>query len=591
MNMEDNTGYVVRQSLRKLLPPMVFSGMSSTLGGVVVDFVMVSLFCGAEGLAVVALFYPLCFVWDAIGDVFGVGATTAFSIAKGERDLVKAQAVFSQSLSWLVLLLSLVASVSIVGNGALLSFFHLDAALRPAAAKYGIWTAISMVVCTLNNVLREFVNSDNRPKLAMACATTKVSLCLVLDAFFMGVLKTGVVGSLYAFCIACAVPALICTGAILSQRSSLQLQLGQLHLPTLISILKLSYLPLVENLGSGLTGMVFNRLLYIRFGAPALAILAMVLAAESLLTALYKSLAHASMQIVGVFFGERNAGGVKTAALTGLGAGLVAALGATGALLVYPDWIPAVFGFPSSDYLLPCNHALRCLALASMLSFTGFYAAAFFQTTERSGTTLALSLARNPILPLLSGTILLTLNQLNLFWFHYLLANALLVLLLAVVIGVIYRRALDPDAFWLNGAGPRPGLSYKFLIRAAEGTAQLNDYLEMQELFLCRHYFPVEVIPKLRLAMEELVVYAVGSVCNQNSFIDVHMRIEGTGSLKMSVSFDGSMAGSKNALHDGSPDDDLLGLRILRHLADEFYCDCIYGFTYIRATFIRGPGN
>ena len=100
MIRSENLLFIIPLTLRKLLPPVIFSAASSQIATTLASFIIISIFCGTDGLAVLALFLPLNYLWDVLDDAMGLGGTTLFAVSKGKRDPAQSQAIISQSLTF-----------------------------------------------------------------------------------------------------------------------------------------------------------------------------------------------------------------------------------------------------------------------------------------------------------------------------------------------------------------------------------------------------------------------------------------------------------------------------------------------------------
>ena len=76
----ENLLFIIPMTLRKLLPPMIYAATVSQISNALIVFILISIYCGTDGLAILALFLPLNYLWDGIDDVFNQGGTTLFAL-------------------------------------------------------------------------------------------------------------------------------------------------------------------------------------------------------------------------------------------------------------------------------------------------------------------------------------------------------------------------------------------------------------------------------------------------------------------------------------------------------------------------------
>ena len=73
----ENLLFIIPMTLRKLLPPMIYAATASQISNALIVFILISIYCGTDGLAILALFLPLNYLWDGIDDVFNQGGDHA----------------------------------------------------------------------------------------------------------------------------------------------------------------------------------------------------------------------------------------------------------------------------------------------------------------------------------------------------------------------------------------------------------------------------------------------------------------------------------------------------------------------------------
>lgn len=565
--------------LGRLLPPMIGASLASCIGAVVIDFVLIAAFCGTDGLAVLAFYLPLTYLWDIIDDSFCSGATTLFAIAKGEKAPDKAQAIFSQSLTFVLFACLLLGVVFSFLNPHLLDWFNLSGDLRLSAEKYGYFFAFASGANVLSNVARNFVNSDSAPNWAFVAVLVKMFFVIVLSIVFMGTMGSGVVGSQYALLIAGVVSSLVSLGYFTFGDSALKLRFAVLTFRRCKDILKLSYCKIIENLGVASLGVVFNYFLYHTFGSYAVVIQCALLTIYALFWSIGEPIIYAGCQIIGMYHGEEDNTGIKITAKTIMAIGLVISGMITLLLMGFPEMVGAGLALDIRSDSATWNNALRCFAVSISLSFFNLFVLAYYQTIGKTTMSFLLSLARSFAFPLIVGCILILFHRLNLFWFYFIISEVLVLLVLCAVVFSVPRKTGVIPVWLLPPRENHDKLIYHFMI--SDKSAELDDYIEMSVMFLENNGARAEHIASLPEGMKILAGYALDHAKPGEHMIDFRIQLLADRQIKMSVRWIGEH------VDFGDNPDGMAGIIRLQELTDDYYYDRIYGFHYVSVLFRR----
>lgn len=579
MLISKNMVAITHQVFYKLLPPMIFSSVSSQIACMLIDFILISTFCGADGLTVLALFLPFTYLWDIFDDAFSTGGTTLFAMAKGARNHQRQQDVISQSLTFLLSLLGMLGVVCFVAAPLIVGSLDLPEQVKASAQAYGRWFGLAMGANAFCNVIRNFVNSDSGPRHATVAAVVKIALTIVLEVLFLGKLDLGVEATMYALGLAGVGSALICGLHFYSQRQYFQLRPALLSWADLRTIFRLAYSKIVENLGLAAVGTVFNYLLLSNFGSMALVIQGALLTIYSVVSGVSVPVINAGNQLVGLYRGEDDAGGILITVRYVLQVNFAIGIILTVLMEIFPLETAAVLALDLPGDDRAWIFALRFFALSLVFAFCNLSLLSYYQTLGRARMALILSLLRSVVAPLLCGWLLLFLHSQDSFWLYYLLAELLTMGSIYLVVRRVAREEENPSLLLLEDGNGKDVLSHDFLMNGSEHRARI--LIEIAKLFFKKYFSRDEYgVYKLKAAMRLLYEYSIRRSKEDKPVTYVRLELLDHKHLIISARWVGEISFLQEIQAE-------VEIKAMRQLADAVTADRAYGFNYLGLHFYK----
>lgn len=576
MIRSENLLFIIPLTLRKLLPPMIFSAASSQIATTLASFIIISIFCGTDGLAVLALFLPLNYLWDVLDDAMGLGGTTLFAVSKGKRDPAQSQAIISQSLTFVFLFAAVLSLLCYLLSPILLTKYGFKPEVLTQAITYGQWFGLAMGANVFSNVIRYFVNSDSNPKLALNAANVKQALTILLQLLFLGYMGTGIIGSLYAMILAGLASTAISSLHFLWHKSS-RLHFSLLSRKNMLSIGKLSSSKLIENIGIGLIGFIFNIMLYEQFGNLAIVTQCALLTIYSVVLSITGPIIYAGCQLTGLYLGEKDSDGIKYTGQCILKICMATVLGLIFLLELFPMQTAFLLALniasSSSEWMV----ALRLFAPSLALSVLNLALLSYYQTIGRAKIVFPLAIIRSIAAPLVCGLVIMQVHSLDLFWLYYLLAEFLTLLLIGSAIFWEKQKKQYPTFWMLSEKDHGHIFRYDFIMKP--GDPEINLYFEMAAIFFHKHLeISTEKIDSLVGTMRHLYEYAAMHCAKKNPV--VYLRLETIPQVRVSIS--ARWLGKNLNLSATRTDKSWLELS---DQSDTAFSDSIYGFNYVGLQF------
>ena len=188
------TGSLTRRKLFEYIPPMLMTNLS-TLLLISVDGLVVGNLVGSNALSAVNVFYPATLAIGVISVLIANGAATSLSTRMGENDrdnILHAKSAVNQLM---IAAAVFVAIAQIPAVFWIIQSCQLSPELNRLTWQYAIGIMISMPFGLISTVGVCQLQIVGKMKSLMWLAVMEGGVNLLLDLFFVGVLKMGVAGA------------------------------------------------------------------------------------------------------------------------------------------------------------------------------------------------------------------------------------------------------------------------------------------------------------------------------------------------------------------------------------------------------------
>ena len=188
------TGSLTRRKLLEYIPTLILTNLS-TLLLVSVDGLVVGNLLGDEALSAVNILYPAVLAIGVISALIANGAATCLSTRMGENDreiILHAKSAVNQLMIAAAVFVS-IAQIPVVFW--IIRSYHLSSELSWLTWQYAIGIMISMPFGLISTVGVYQLQIVGKMKALMRLAVLEGCVNLLLDLFFVGVLKIGVAGA------------------------------------------------------------------------------------------------------------------------------------------------------------------------------------------------------------------------------------------------------------------------------------------------------------------------------------------------------------------------------------------------------------
>ncbi|MBF2613790.1 multidrug efflux MATE transporter FepA [Listeria welshimeri] len=194
------TDSVKKIYFRYLIPSLV--GMLLMSLNIVIDGIFVGHKLGGVALAGINIAVPVFTIFTAISIWIGIGAATQFSFAIGEKNVAKAQTIFTNAILAVISITIIIGVIAFIFKVPLAYFLGANDETIGYVLEYMNILLVFGFALTLENILSIFVRNDGDPNLSMIALIVTAISNVILNYLFLFIFEWGVTGSALATMIA-----------------------------------------------------------------------------------------------------------------------------------------------------------------------------------------------------------------------------------------------------------------------------------------------------------------------------------------------------------------------------------------------------
>lgn len=387
---------VLKVFLRYLIPSL--TGMLLMSVNIVMDGIFVGHRLGGVALAGINIAVPVFSIFTAISLWIGIGGATQYSFALGEKNVTKAQQIFTRSVILVITITIMLAIIAFIFRVPLAYLLGANDETLPYVMDYMNVLLLFGFVLTLENILSIFVRNDGDPNLAMFALIATAVINVILNYLFLFVFNLGVRGSALATMSAIAIGVLILCTHFFKKSSHLKLAKSRVTGESIKRTLSIGLPSFLSELGMSVFTMGYNIAIAAVAGTAGVAAFSVLNYTHSVILMLFLGMGSAIQPLISYYRGAkmkaRETATIRLSVSVAFGTGLVFFI----AGLLFADNIVNLFGDFESEI-----HDLAVLGVDVFFSgylFMGFnfVMMTYFQTTDRIGMATFITVARELIL-------------------------------------------------------------------------------------------------------------------------------------------------------------------------------------------------
>lgn len=386
---------IINKKYMEYFLPTVLTAMANNIA-IMVDSVLVGQLVGSASMAAINLLSPVTQLYFSLTILFGLGASTIISYAKGVNDKKTADKTFTAVIVSLLLFSALLMALQFIFLNDIASVLTSIPKLKQQLILYYvpfiIGTPFSMFLPSIVHCIR----SDGRPTFASNLIIISNAINLTMDIVLMGPFKTGIIGSSIATVIGNAVAFVIMLSHFKNPNNTLHFDFSAVRNPREL------FKSFCSMFTTGLSGALGTLLIVVRMfflnsmiqnsaGAEGMVAMSVISSSQIFISAFITGASQTMIPIVSVLLGEKDFAGIKFAFRKAMYILLIASTAIVLVIEMFPEFVARLFGNMTQTEMQVIVPALRISSLSFhglALSFLIMY---YYMATTRKGFSVTIS--------------------------------------------------------------------------------------------------------------------------------------------------------------------------------------------------------
>ena len=283
----------------------IFQSMAGMLGisvYILADTYFISVYSGADGLAVLNLILPVYGLIYAIGAMIGIGSATRYAIDRAQGK--NASFYFLSAVTWDILISIPLVLAGIFIPDKILQLLGADAGLTALGKQYLRIILAASPFFMSNYAFTAFARNDSAPAIAMLGSIAGSMFNIVFDYIFMFPAGLGLTGAALATAFCPLVTMIICSTHYLGKHNQVGFRFRAPSLRHLIACCQLGVSAFVGEISSAVIAIVFNFLLLGLAGNVGVAAYGVTANLSVVAMCLFNGLAQGTQPLISESYGK-----------------------------------------------------------------------------------------------------------------------------------------------------------------------------------------------------------------------------------------------------------------------------------------------
>ena len=400
------------------------AGMVGISVYILADTFFISLYSGADGLAVLNLILPVFGLVYAIGAMIGIGSATRYRISKAKGEPV--DFYFTQSVLCSVLCSIPFILIGIFLPEKLLQLLGGDAALTALGKDYLRIILIASPFFMTNYTFTAFTRNDHAPATAMLGSIAGSLFNIVFDYVFMFPMGLGMNGAALATAVCPAVTMSVCCMHLFGKNNHVEFGFRRPSLRHLFSCCQLGISAFVGEISSAVTTIVFNMLILSLAGNIGVAAYGVIANISIVAMSIFNGLAQGAQPLISEYYGKGDTAHVKKLLKWSLLTGLATEIIIVGTVFLATGPLISIFNSEQSAELARyADDGIRLYFLGYLVAGINIVLVAYFSAVDKPRPAITGSLLRGVVAIIFFAILLSALFGMTGIWLSFPCAEVL----------------------------------------------------------------------------------------------------------------------------------------------------------------------
>lgn len=517
----------VNKKYNEYFLPTVLTAMATNIA-MIVDSMLAGNMLGKNSLAAINLMSPVAQLYFSLTILFGLGASSIISYAKGKRDNALANKVFTITFITIIALCVVLMGIGLPFGDSICSIFTRDKELHSLLYAYYIPFIVGSPIYLLLMCSIHFVRADARPKFASNIIISANVVNLILDLIFMGPLKMGVAGSSIATMTGYAVGFVIMSTHFIQKKSTLHFDF------TIMKDINGFFSSLGKMVTMGLSGALGTMLITVKMfflntliqstgGSAGLVSYTVCSSSQIFMSMFITGASQTMIPIVGVCLGEKDFDGVKYAFMKAFKILTIASIVITLFIWAAPETIIKMFGVTSPSDIAGTVPALRINALSFIGLAYSFLLLYYYMAIRKRAISTTISVLNGIGILIPAALILAKFFGLTGIWLSLVVAQVGTLIVVLIIDFVIIKKSNGKykNILLLEDIEDNELLSLSFK-GTYENASGVSLYLTS---FLTSNGIEKNIANRVAVSVEEIALEATERMKSKKKDADIDIRI------------------------------------------------------------------
>lgn len=477
-------GNIINKKYIEYFWPTVLVALANNIA-IMVDSIIVGNMLGSVSMAAISLLSPVTQFYFSMTILFGLGASTLISFAKGEGNKKAADRTFTVAFVILVclcvlLMLSQFLFIRQIAS-ALTPIPELNRELKKYYVPFIIGTPFFLLLSSVVHCIR----SDARPKFASNLIIISNAVNLIMDLVLMGPCHMGIAGSATATVIGNVIAFAIMLTHFKDKRNTLHFDFSVLKdirafSKECISLLTTGISGALGTLLITVTTFYMNSMIQNAAGSEGMVAMSVISNCQVFISAFVTGASQTMIPIVSTLLGEKDNVGIKYALRKAVQVLLTAGLTITLIIELAPGFVARLFGEKTPQEMEVIIPALRISALSFLGMAISFLIMYYFTATKKKVISLTISIVNGIAITIPCAYILSRLFGITGLWLTMVIAQYGTWLVIAIMVIVTKQKSqgMYQDFYLLQSNTAKEMLS--FSVNSDYSGEQVEAYMTEQ---------------------------------------------------------------------------------------------------------------
>lgn len=436
----NRSGALLGKKFNEYLFPTVISSMSILLSSFI-DGIIVSKFIGSNAFSAVNLAEPVVLFMQAVFFLFGIGGAISISIAKGQRNAKKANALFTLSFFGSVAAAIIVTVVGVLFIDPITSALCNEPELTELVKHYALVTIFGSLFMVVVPYFVFVIRVDGMPKFSANILLVSNAVNLIMDCVYMGVFKMDTAGAALATVTGYAVG--FCMELyylfFFKKRTLKFMKLKGADFKYLAELSTGGIASVINTILLFVKAILLNRIVIDVGGADAIAVFSVCNFTVTFISMFVSGGSDTMTPIVSLLYGEKDYKGIdivlrKTFIFVGASCAVLIAF-----ITVFPELLLSLFSVNTPERIAMGIPAVRIFSLSFIGMGICFIMMNYLQATKQKAISVTITFLRGLIITVPMAYLLSVLWGVTGVWWSFVISELFTAAITFVICFILYR--------------------------------------------------------------------------------------------------------------------------------------------------------